>query len=216
MSEPLPLFPLQTVLFPGMFLPLHIFEDRYQIMIRHCLATESAFGVALIRSGREVGGPAVPHPVGTTARIIRLDELEDGRLNLVALGEERFRIRELRTDLPYLQALTEPVHDSDLDDPDLPQLARETGAEFKRYIAMLLSFANRWIVDFDMPAEPDVLSHYVATRLNVLPARKQRLVEMTTARGRLLEEQEMMRREIAQMELLASAKTSADGTDRPS
>ena len=109
MDDVIPIFPLQTVLFPGMLLPLHIFEERYRQMVRDCMDGDDTFGVTLIRSGSEVGAPAVPHEIGTLARIVRLDPLEDGRFFLVALGEERFRIRELRTERPYLQASVEPV-----------------------------------------------------------------------------------------------------------
>ena len=65
----LPLFPLNTVLFPGMVLPLHIFEERYKLMINHCLEEERPFGVLLIREGKEVGSGAVPYQVGTTTMI---------------------------------------------------------------------------------------------------------------------------------------------------
>ena len=67
----LPIFPLGTVLFPGMPLPLHIFEERYKRMIGRCLDGDRAFGVTLLKSGREVGGPAIPHEVGTIARIVQ-------------------------------------------------------------------------------------------------------------------------------------------------
>ncbi|MBF6600779.1 MAG: LON peptidase substrate-binding domain-containing protein [Dehalococcoidia bacterium] len=71
------LFPLQTVLFPGMRLPLHIFEERYKIMVRECIDEDAPFGVVLIRSGAEVGGGAIPHDVGTTARIIQVEYLDE-------------------------------------------------------------------------------------------------------------------------------------------
>ena len=82
----LALFPLHTVLFPGMALPLHIFEPRYRQLVDHCLETNSAFGVVLIQSGREVGGPAIPHTIGTTARITAAERLPDGGLNIEAVG----------------------------------------------------------------------------------------------------------------------------------
>lgn len=82
----LPLFPLNTVLFPGMALRLHIFEPRYRLMVADCLANGGLFGVVLIRSGREVGEPAVPHSVGTTAHISGAERLPDGRLNIEVFG----------------------------------------------------------------------------------------------------------------------------------
>jgi Lon protease-like protein len=86
-----PLFPLNTVLFPGGPLPLRIFEARYLDMISRCLKTESAFGVLLIRDGRE-SGPATTHDVGTLARIVDWYQGSDGLLGITAIGEERFRL----------------------------------------------------------------------------------------------------------------------------
>ena len=99
----LPLFPLRTVLFPGQTLPLHIFEPRYRQMVADCMASDRTFGVALIREGAEVGGPAVPYEVGTTAVIQGVDRLDDGRLNIVTIGHERFRLQEVDSSAkPYL------------------------------------------------------------------------------------------------------------------
>src|ERR687883_2025176 len=89
----LPLFPLeQVVLFPGMVLPLRIFEERYKVMIGACHVTDQIFGVLLIRSGTEVGAPAVPERVGCTARMLRVDRMPDGRMNILTIGEQRFRL----------------------------------------------------------------------------------------------------------------------------
>src|ERR1700682_3703511 len=89
----LPLFPLeQVVLFPGMSLPLHIFEERYKVMIGACQVTDQVFGVLLIRNGTEVGAPAQPERVGCTARMLRIDRLPDGRMTILTIGEQRFRL----------------------------------------------------------------------------------------------------------------------------
>jgi Lon protease-like protein len=87
----LPLFPLNTVLFPGGPLSLRIFEPRYVDMVKRCLRDESPFGVVLIRAGQEVG-PAEFHDIGTLARIIDFDTLPDGLLGLQCIGEQRFRV----------------------------------------------------------------------------------------------------------------------------
>ena len=89
-----PLFPLNAVLFPGGVLPLRVFETRYMDMARECLKNKTAFGVCLIREGREVGSPAVPHPVGCLAGIARWDMPQLGVLQLRTIGQERFRILE--------------------------------------------------------------------------------------------------------------------------
>jgi len=98
----LPLFPLHTVLFPGQLLPLHIFEPRYRLMVTECLAGQSTFGVVLIQEGAEVGDEATPFDVGTTARIEQVNRLDDGRFNILCVGQARFRVLSLRHNRPYL------------------------------------------------------------------------------------------------------------------
>jgi uncharacterized protein len=91
----IPLFPLQTVLFPGGPLPLRIFEPRYVDMISRCLKSGVGFGVLLIRSGEE-SGPAPTHEIGTVASIVDWDQLSDGTLGVVVLGGARFMLRSAR------------------------------------------------------------------------------------------------------------------------
>ncbi|HRQ57447.1 MAG TPA: LON peptidase substrate-binding domain-containing protein [Azoarcus taiwanensis] len=88
----IPIFPLRTVLFPGGVLPLRVFEARYMDMTARCMRESGVFGVCLIAEGSEVGQPAVPHAIGTSARIITWDMVQPGLLQLVTHGEQRFRI----------------------------------------------------------------------------------------------------------------------------
>ena len=90
------LFPLHTVLFPGGLLPLRVFEPRYMEMATACLREGMPFGVCLIREGREVGVPAVPHAVGCLARIMQWDMQQLGVLSITVRGERRFRVLERR------------------------------------------------------------------------------------------------------------------------
>lgn len=96
MSAPLelPLFPLQTVLFPGGPLPLRIFEPRYVDMIGRCMKTGVGFGVVLIRSGQETGA-ATTQDFGTVANIVDFDQLPDGTLGVVVIGSTRFMVRSV-------------------------------------------------------------------------------------------------------------------------
>ena len=110
----LPLFPLeQVVLFPGMSLPLRIFEERYKVMIGACQVTDQLFGVVLIRTGREVGDPAEPEQTGCTARMVRVDRIPDGRMRILTVGEERFRLSGPARTMPegYLVADVELLPD---------------------------------------------------------------------------------------------------------
>ena len=95
-SSELPLFPLNTVLFPGGPLPLRIFEPRYVDMVRDCMRDSVAFGVVLIRSGKEVGAVTSAADVGTSARIIDFNSLPDGLLGITCIGEQKFRVESRR------------------------------------------------------------------------------------------------------------------------
>lgn len=106
----LPLFPLNAVLFPGGTLPLRVFEQRYMTLVKDCLKRESTFGICLIAEGAEVGAPAVPHKVGTQARIVAWDMTQPGILNITVRGEARFRILSSEAGREgLLQARVEPI-----------------------------------------------------------------------------------------------------------
>jgi Lon protease-like protein len=115
MSEMIPLFPLSTVLFPGMRLPLHIFEERYRLLAARLLELPEPrrFGVIAIRKGREVGADGVTalHDVGCVATIRQIVPHPDGRFDLAAVGTQRFRLLRLDDSLPYFQAEVEPLPD---------------------------------------------------------------------------------------------------------
>ncbi len=93
----LPLFPLNTVLFPATLLPLRIFEPRYVDLIGRCMRDNSGFGVVALMSGAETGRPGQTHRIGTIARIIDFDQGTDGLLNIVIRGDERFHVRDTTT-----------------------------------------------------------------------------------------------------------------------
>jgi Lon protease-like protein len=132
------LFPLQVVLFPGMVLPLHIFEERYKRMIADCLAGEPRFGVALISKGREVGAPAEVHDVGAIARIIRVGRYEDGRMDLITVGLQRFRVLGINDELPYLRADVEIIDDGPEREPEaLESKARAVCGLLRQYKELL-------------------------------------------------------------------------------
>jgi Lon protease-like protein len=85
----LPLFPLNTVLFPGMVLPLHIFEDRYRLMINQCIERNRDFGVLLVGPDLAGQGTVSVHAIGTSARITKIQRLADGRMDIITTGLER-------------------------------------------------------------------------------------------------------------------------------
>src|SRR5262249_60076841 len=118
----LPLFPLNSVLCPGIALPLHIFEERYRALVRHCIETTSPFGIVLIREGREVGTGAISFTgIGTIAEIRDAGRYEDGRYDLLVVGTRRFEIRRvLSRKRPYLVAQGD-VLEGDVGDEETAQ-----------------------------------------------------------------------------------------------
>ena len=175
-----PLFPLNTVLFPGGRLPLRIFEQRYMDMAKACLRDASPFGICLIREGREVGLPAIPADVGTLARIGTWDMPQLGMLHVTALGQQRFRILERRVQANGLAlASLEPLA-GDVDAPVPPSCAG--------CVSLLERVIEQQSGLFEQPHRLDSAS-WVSSRLaEILPLplpAKQELLELTDARTRI-------------------------------
>ena len=108
----LPMFPLGSVLLPSALLSLHVFEDRYRALARHCMAGDRRLGVVLIERGSEVGGGDVRFDVGTRAAIADAVELDDGRWILILVGEDRIRVQRWLPDDPYPRAEVVPCDDA--------------------------------------------------------------------------------------------------------
>src|SRR6478752_6815493 len=176
----LPLFPMNTVLCPGIALPVHIFEDRYRALVRHCIDTTSPFGVVMIREGREVGTGAISFTgIGTIAEIRDAGRYEDGRYDLLIVGTRRFEIqRVLGAKQPYLVAevelLEEPLGDE------------EAGETRRRRVTI--------------PDDPTVLSYLLSGILQVESPRRQALLEIPTSEARLRALLRIIDREILLLE----------------
>ena len=177
----LPIFPLGTVLFPGGALPLHIFEERYKLMIGACIAARQPFGVVLIRSGPEVGEGATPFAVGTTARIVRVEELPQGRLNILTIGAERFRIVAPDSSRAFLQARVSYLPREDGPAAAVEAVAEQVRTLFSEYYRLTLLLGDQWTRDVAIPTRPAMLADFVAGRLEVAMTTKQRLLEAETA-----------------------------------
>ena len=181
--EELSLFPLNVVLLPGMPLPLHIFEERYKVMIGECLDANSPFGVVLIREGMEVGGPADPYKVGTTARITQLERAWGGRMNLATIGERRFRIVGTVHELPYIKGNVEYLSEEmgEVEEGVLEKV-RDLFGEYMRTLAGL---RGGWTSHAEIPEEPSALSYTIAQYLEMPSRAKQRLLELPYTGERL-------------------------------
>ena len=210
MSSRLPLFPLGTVLFPGLVLPLHIFEDRYRELVRDLVALPDTaareFGVVAIERGWEVrpaaGEPGAGlasislHEVGCTAELRQVTEHPDGRFDIVTVGRRRFRVAQVDDrSAPYLTAevewLPEPAGREELAD----QLAPRVLAVFRQYLALMRPADE--IATEQLPDDPTVLSHLIAATAALTIADRQRLLAATDTAGRLRAELRLLSREAA-------------------
>jgi uncharacterized protein len=181
----LPLFPLRTVLLPQGALPLHIFEERYKLMVARCTEERSPFGVVLIRSGEEAGATAEPYDVGTTARIAQVHRLPDGKMNLIAFGEQRFRIRALDSSQPYLQGDVELLASAEIDAPEVAELAARVSALFAEHFRLVLAISGQWSRQLEVPHDPDALADYIAGTVELPVGEKQSLLETLSLPARL-------------------------------
>lgn len=136
----IPLFPLHTVLCPGIVVPLHIFEERYRAMTRHCLETGAPFGIVLIRDGREVGAGdrLALAGVGALVEIRKAGRYPDGRYDLLAAATGRFAIRTVDLSrAPYIVADVTPLEDDVGDEPRAVRLAATAIRKFVRYLELM-------------------------------------------------------------------------------
>lgn len=201
--DDLPLFPLHTVLYPQIPMPLHIFEPRYREMVWRCLDENAAFGVVLIQEGAEIGSPAVPCSVGTTACIKQFEEMPDGRLNIVVVGETRFTILETRQTHPYLSARVAPFAEQAEDAAQTSTFDSVTSL-FKTYLKSLLARAGQSLSSLQLPREPESLSYAIAHSLQIPLPEKQELLEIVGVEPRLRREFELLKQEIEAYSLLPS------------
>jgi Lon protease-like protein len=208
MSETLPLFPLGTVLFPGLLLPLHIFEERYRQLVRDLQAGPEPrrFGVIAIRQGRETGvdGIQALHEVGCTATLRQVKELEDGRYDIVTVGTHRFRLAGLDDTKPYLRGqvdvLTEVAGAADA----AAQAARVVRDLFRTYLSALAERGVTQISAPELPDDPVTLSYLVAASMITDLSDRQALLAEPDALHRLAAERALLSRELTMLRTLTA------------
>ena len=196
MTDLLPLFPLHSVLFPGMPLQLQIFESRYKDMLQRSLTGDHTFGVVLIKRGVEAHGPTPePHRTGCRARIEQVQPLADGRIKLIAIGQERFTITSIERDQPYLIARVEfrtmhagPTH-------DLSLLAAGVEDRLLRYERSLKNLGQDEFLD--LSDDSRTLAYNACSLLQLPLAEKQALLEIDDLGVLLKVLQRKLERELA-------------------
>ncbi len=175
----MPLFPLNVVLFPGMVLPLHIFEPRYREMIARCVEEDICFGVVSIQDGDEVGGAAKPHSIGTAARITKVNRLPDGAMNITAVGTHRFRIVELDNSHSYLSAKVVQLPIVNGSTRAAVEMVQRVRPKLMEYVD-LLSKASKIELKLDrLPEDATTLALLVAIALQVDNEEKQKLLAIS-------------------------------------
>ena len=196
-EKEIPLFPLNVTLFPHMTLPLHIFEQRYRTMMKDIMTGDRLFGVVLIKSGSEVGGPAVPHSIGTTALVETTKTLEDGRLNISTKGVDRFRIKNVIRNTPYLLANVDILpEDMDIDLEAHKSLLDEVRELTREYVKGLVGLEGGWMQSVTLPDTGNNLSYFIASVLRVDANLKQELLEIPSTLDRFKQEAIILREQV--------------------
>ena len=200
MTIELPLFPLGNVLFPGVVLPLHIFEPRYRLLVRELLALPEGaprrFGVLAIRDGHEVGRDNVHalHDTGCTAEIDSVTEYDDGRFEITTTGVHRFRLREFNGEGPYPRGVVELM--DEVGGPEAEVLAPAAAVQFRKYQEALSELRGVRIAGIpELPEDPTVLSYLIGAAAVLDAFEKQRLLAVETTAERLRMATKLLRRE---------------------
>jgi uncharacterized protein len=202
MTESLPLFPLGTVLFPGLVLPLHVFEERYRALVRYLIGlpdgTPREFGVVAIQRGWEVdqhtGASLTLHEIGCSAQVRQVTEHPDGRFDLTTVGHRRFAIRGISAEhQPYLVADVDWLDDDRGRPGEADQLMPAVLDLFQRYLQLVRPAQ----LGEQVPDDPTVLSHLIAATAALPLAERQSLLAAPDTVARLRAERSLLGREVA-------------------
>ncbi|HZR53798.1 MAG TPA: LON peptidase substrate-binding domain-containing protein [Streptosporangiaceae bacterium] len=198
----LPLFPLGTVLFPGMVLPLNVFEDRYRALVRDLLASPEPrrFGVIAIREGRETGADGITslYDVGCVAELREARPHDDGGFDLVTVGTARFRLGEVDRTREYLVADVELIpDDEDADAATVGVPAAQTA--FRGYLDALVAQGGAVVEIHDLPDEPLLLSYVIAAAMIIDLPQRQTLLAAPDTLARLDVERKLLASETAML-----------------
>jgi Lon protease-like protein len=186
-SQPLPLFPLGTVLLPGSPLPLRIFEPRYRELVADLLAlpeSDRSFGVVAIREGHEVGSASARalYDIGCLAFVTDITESADGTFEVTSVGTTRFRVTSLDEERPYLRATVDWLAEPSGEVETLPAAVSRRYGE---YYATLCGLYGRALPALDVPADARLLSYLVAATVVAPLADRQSFLEVPTTAERL-------------------------------
>jgi Lon protease-like protein len=182
----IPLFPLpRLVAFPQVAVPLHIFEERYKLMINRCIDQNSIFGLVLLQDGAEEESESTICRVGVACRVVQVDRMDDGRLNILCAAESRFRIQEFTARKPYWTGIAEFFEDEPEDQSGLKGALEEVARLYKQATLLTSRVKEQEIPELDFPDSATAASFMVSYILDLSSARKQELLEVTSTLLRL-------------------------------
>jgi hypothetical protein len=209
-SQPLPLFPLGTVLLPGSPLPLRIFEPRYRQLLADLLALpprDRSFGVVAIREGHEVGAGSARalYDVGCLALVTAVQESPDGTFEVASVGTTRFRVTAFDHERPYLRATVDWLDEAHGEVESLPAAVRRRYGEYHEVLGRL---AGRTLSALDLPADARLLSYLVAATVVASLADRQEFLEVPTTAERLQLQLRWLRRETGLLRRLPSVPST--------
>jgi len=207
MGDSLPMFPLNTVLFPGMSVPLHVFEDRYRALVHHLLRVEDpaerVFGSVGIREGYEVGehGAQWLFRVGCRVKMTEVEAHPDGTFELVAVGLDRIELQHLDTSGAYPVGRVAPLAEHDVRVPlAVVEAARLTYAAYREALVEV----DREPPSDELPRDPTYLSWALAALAPLSLPQRQALLEAENADERLRMVTEVLRGELRTMRVFPS------------
>ena len=210
MREQLPIFPLNTVVFPGVTVPLHVFEDRYRSLVHHLLTISDKslrlFGIVAIREGYEVGQHGVHsvHRVGCVVQMTSVEPYEDGRFDIEVVGRQRMRLDGLDTSGAFLVGDVQTLSERTPKGNDAAHEAARTFETFKEYRRRLSQMRGGEVLDGDLPRDPEFLSYSLAATCLLTLAERQALLEADTALERLIMLRLALREEMRAMRAIPS------------
>ncbi len=220
----LPLFPLDLVLFPGMMLPLHIFEERYKIMIKNCIDNSQPFGVVLAKIKSSAQGNLdlsyfdQMYNVGTTAHITAVEHLQDGRMNLITIGQDRFIIKDIELSGDnFFVGRVDPLPIETQENPkQVGVLAGQLRLTVKRYIGHLAEASGENISDAKIPVDPTALAFLAGAAMQGPLPDKQQLLSATSLTSLIAKAMNVIDREDKILVYMMKAYAAHQQIQRPS
>jgi uncharacterized protein len=209
-ADLLPLFPLNVVAFPGMTVPLHVFEERYRALVGRLLSEadpgKRLFGIVAIREGYEVGQheSRSMYRTGCVMQLTTAEGYADGRFDIEAVGRHRMRVMGTDTTEPFLQAEVEHLDQAEDPDPDTAREAARTLAGFEEYRTLVGRLRGDPVMVGRLPRDPELLSYSLAATCSLTLPHRQQLLESPTTGERLALLRRLMREEVRAMQAIPS------------